>query len=246
MPKMQALSGYVRRLGASAASGGTGRRRWWSPSSAVGGGGGARQVEAVTRHHKRTPGGEKARIRRAEGRSHLKRANALAGEGDCEAAIEEYTKAYDMLDDPVVLFNRGECYRRTGDCDNAVDDYREFLEKVPSAPNRADIEAKIAILGAPRRSLFSPSPQAAPGPAPPPAVARPARPRPRPEPAAAPVAVKRTAEAAAADTRRRAAAALVGVDRAGRAGRGGRDRRLVMFRPQESQPPDSMWGNYRF
>ena len=86
----------------------------------------------------------------AEGKSHLKRANALAGEGDCEAAIEEYTKAYELLDDPVVLFNRGECYRRTGDGENAVEDYREFLEKVPSAPNRADIEAKILALDAPR------------------------------------------------------------------------------------------------
>ena len=48
-----------------------------------------------------------------------------------------------------MLFNRGECYRRTGDSDNAVDDYREFLEKVPNAPNRADIEAKIVALEAP-------------------------------------------------------------------------------------------------
>ena len=30
-----------------------------------------------------------------------------------------------------VLFNRAECYRRTGDAEKAVDDYRAFLEKVP-------------------------------------------------------------------------------------------------------------------
>ena len=85
----------------------------------------------------------------AEGRAHLKRANALAGEGDCQAAIDEYTKAYELLDDPVVLFNRGECFRRIGDAEPPIDDYREFLEKVPNAPNRADIEAKIAALEAP-------------------------------------------------------------------------------------------------
>ena len=27
---------------------------------------------------------------------------------------------------------------------------------------------------------------------------------------------------------------------------GGAVAGYVMFRPQESQPPDSMWGNYRF
>jgi hypothetical protein len=50
--------------------------------------------------------------------------------------------AYELLEDPVVLFNRGECYRRTGDADKAVADYRAFLDKVPQARNRADIEAK--------------------------------------------------------------------------------------------------------
>jgi hypothetical protein len=92
-------------------------------------------------HHREKPG--------TEGKDHLKRANALAGEGDCEAAIEEYTKAYELLKDPVVLFNRAECYRRTAKGENAVDDYQAFLEKVPNAPNRAAIEAKIVALEAP-------------------------------------------------------------------------------------------------
>jgi hypothetical protein len=96
-------------------------------------------------HHHHQKGGGSA----SEGRDHLKRANALAGDGDCDAAIEEYTKAYDLLQDPVVLFNRAECYRRTGAGEKAADDYRAFLEKVPNAPNRAAIEAKIVALEAP-------------------------------------------------------------------------------------------------
>ena len=101
-------------------------------------------------HHRRTPHGQHTGSGSAsEGRSHLKRANALAGDGDCAAAIEEYTKAFELLGDPAVLFNRAECYRRTGDAENAVDDYRAFLEKVPSSPSRADIEAKIVALEAP-------------------------------------------------------------------------------------------------
>jgi tetratricopeptide (TPR) repeat protein len=91
-----------------------------------------------------------------EGRYHLRKANGLAGDDRCQAAIHEYTLAYKKLGDPVVLFNRAECYRRIGEDDKAVADYRAFLEAVPAAPNRAQIEAKIIALEA------KPSPVAAP------------------------------------------------------------------------------------
>ena len=82
----------------------------------------------------------------AVGRYHLRKANQLAGEDHCHSAIHEYTLAYQKLNDPVVLFNRGECYRRIGQAAKAVSDYRAFLEAVPSAPNRAEIETRIAAL----------------------------------------------------------------------------------------------------
>ena len=78
----------------------------------------------------------------AEGRYHLRKANGLAGDDRCQAAIHEYTLAYKKLGDPVVLFNRAECYRRIGEDEKAVADYRAFLEAVPAAPNRAQIEAE--------------------------------------------------------------------------------------------------------
>ena len=48
----------------------------------------------------------------------------------------------------MVLFNRAECYRRIGEDEKAVADYHAFLEAVPAAPNRDQIEAKIATLTA--------------------------------------------------------------------------------------------------
>ena len=92
------------------------------------------------------PGSAHARDPVSEGRNHLRKANALAGNDRCEAAIKEYTLAYAKLHDPVVLFNRAECYRRIGEDAGAAADYRSFLTAVPAAPNRAEVEAKIAAL----------------------------------------------------------------------------------------------------
>jgi hypothetical protein len=85
----------------------------------------------------------------AEARVHLKRANELAGDDDCDAAIPEYTKAYDVLEDPAVLYYRAECYRRLGQGEKAADDYRAYLDKAPKTPIRPAVEAKIAALGVP-------------------------------------------------------------------------------------------------
>jgi len=103
----------------------------------------------------------------SEGRYHLRKANGLAGDDRCQAAIHEYTLAFKKLGDPVVLFNRAECYRRIGEDEKAVADYRAFLEAVPAAPNRAQIEAKISTLNATllARPEVKPSPVAGPAPA---------------------------------------------------------------------------------
>lgn len=213
------------------------------------------------RHHrKRAPSGEKGA---AEGKSHLKKANALAGEGDCKAAIDEYTKAYELLDDPVVLFNRGECYRRTGDGENAVDDYREFLEKVPKAPNRADIEAKILALDAPEPSAREPAPEAKTGP--PPMKTAPSPPKPAETPASKPAAATGPppAPTPTPESTPEPVVAVATTARVEDTGPGGGTRPWVwialsvvavgaavggflLFRPHDQAPPSTALGNYRF
>ena len=105
----------------------------------------------------------------ARGKRHLKKANALAGEANCAAAIAEYTLAYELLNDPVVLFNRAECYRRVEENEKAADDYHAFLDKVPSAPNRIAIEKKLLALEAPEPAPREKPAEAAPPTRPPPA-----------------------------------------------------------------------------
>jgi tetratricopeptide (TPR) repeat protein len=122
----------------------------------------------------------------AEGRRHARKANQLADLNKCKAAIPEYTKAIRLLKDPTLLFNRAECYRRTGEATKAVADYRKFLVQLPSAPNRAQVQSQIATLGKkPAPAVVAvavPKPSLARAPAPKPAVV-PSAPAPKPTPA---------------------------------------------------------------
>ena len=82
----------------------------------------------------------------SEARRHAQRASALAASGKCKQAVAEFDKAMAILRDPALLFNRGECHRKLGDKEAALEDYRQFLSDLPKAPNRAAVEKRIAEL----------------------------------------------------------------------------------------------------
>jgi hypothetical protein len=82
----------------------------------------------------------------AAGRKHVAKANQLAAKNKCKNAVIEFTKAYQSLKDPTILFNRGECQRKLGNNADALMDYELFVAEMPSAPNRASVEARIAAL----------------------------------------------------------------------------------------------------
>jgi hypothetical protein len=119
----------------------------------------------------------------ALGRAHAKRANQLSAAGRCRPAIPEFTKAYWMLRDPALLFNRAECYRKLGQSRNAVSDYRRFLTEMPTAPNRRAVEARLAALDptyvpSPVPQVQDERPRIAEAPVPTAPAARPDEPRP--------------------------------------------------------------------
>ncbi len=129
-----------------------------------------------------------AREHHSDGKHHLKKAAELADAGKCAAAVKEYTAAYESLHDPIVLFNRAECYRRLGENAKAAEDYRGYLKGFPGAPNRAELEGRIAALERPAPP--PPRPVAARPPAtPPPARPVGVQPLAPPAPAPRPVAV---------------------------------------------------------
>ncbi len=82
----------------------------------------------------------------SDGRRRAQRASQLAAKGKCKQAIGEYDKAIAVLHDPALLFNRAECHRKLGNTEAALEDYNQFLSDLPTAPNRAQVESRIAEL----------------------------------------------------------------------------------------------------
>ncbi len=87
----------------------------------------------------------------AAGRMHAKKAGQLAAAGKCKAAVPLFTRAYGLLKDPAILFNRAECLRKLGLNQKALADYEKFLADLPNAPNRSSVEQRIAALRPPRK-----------------------------------------------------------------------------------------------
>jgi hypothetical protein len=82
----------------------------------------------------------------AAARLHFRKGGKAYDLGRYLEAAKEYEAAYDAKDDPALLFNIAQAYRLGGDNPNAVRAYKAFLRRMPRAPNRAEVEARIAEL----------------------------------------------------------------------------------------------------
>jgi tetratricopeptide (TPR) repeat protein len=75
---------------------------------------------------------------------HYQRATRAYDLQKYQEAIEEYQKAYEISGDPPMLYNIGQAYRLADQPAEAVRYYRRFLQRMPNARNREDVERKIA------------------------------------------------------------------------------------------------------
>jgi tetratricopeptide (TPR) repeat protein len=66
--------------------------------------------------------------------------------GAYDEAIAWYDGAYRIWDDPALLYNLGQANRLAGHAAEALRIYKVYLHKKPDAPNRAEVELKIAEL----------------------------------------------------------------------------------------------------
>ncbi len=86
--------------------------------------------------------------------------------GEFDAAIDAFKKAYLLTRRAGLLFNIAQAYRQkgAGSCALSLRFYRAYLREKPGAPDRADVEARMAELeGCARReeAAAAPVPQAA-------------------------------------------------------------------------------------
>jgi tetratricopeptide (TPR) repeat protein len=98
-----------------------------------------------------------------EAKAHFERGMAHFNLQEYEQAAREFEDAYRLKPDPAILFNLAQAHRLAGHDERALHLYRAYLRTVPDAPNRADVEARVAALedAVARRKATSPAPQPA-------------------------------------------------------------------------------------
>jgi len=63
-----------------------------------------------------------------------------------DEALAEFKVAYRNKPDPVFLYNIGQCHRKLGHTDEAINFYQSYLRRAPDAKNREEVERRIAEL----------------------------------------------------------------------------------------------------
>jgi hypothetical protein len=81
-----------------------------------------------------------------QARQHYQEAQKQFDLGMWDAAIVEFTKAYELRPDPNFLYNMAQAYRRGGNPRRAIDLYKNYLIKVPKSPQRAEVAERIQTL----------------------------------------------------------------------------------------------------
>jgi tetratricopeptide (TPR) repeat protein len=123
----------------------------------------------------------------AKAKKLFKQAEEKFAASDYDGARALYEAAYELKPLPGFLLNIGQCFRKMGRCDRAIDYYRRFLESSTNARLKADAQRLIDVCQ--EELAKKPSPSPAPSPAPeqkpeeqPPLEPAPSQPAPEPGP----------------------------------------------------------------
>ena len=66
--------------------------------------------------------------------------------GRFESALHSFERAHELSDRALLLYNIGTCYDRLRRDRQALETFRRYLAEVPDAANRAEVEARVAVL----------------------------------------------------------------------------------------------------
>jgi iron complex outermembrane receptor protein len=130
---------------------------------------------------------ESSKDPKQEAKAHFTAGQSHYNLNEFSDALREFKEGYRLYPDPVFLYNLGQCERQLNHPEEAIRFYRSFLREQPKAPNRQEVQGKIAELEAVLKN------KSADPVAPPPAPLEPAKPAPLPveppKPAVAPTPV---------------------------------------------------------
>jgi tetratricopeptide (TPR) repeat protein len=68
--------------------------------------------------------------------------------GDYATALDRFQQAYDLSHRPVLLYNIATCLDRLRRDEDAVAQFNAYIEALPDAHDRAEVEARVAVLQA--------------------------------------------------------------------------------------------------
>jgi hypothetical protein len=83
---------------------------------------------------------------RGDARTHYIAGQKAYAASDYKAAIKEFSAAQELAPADLNNYNLALCYDKLGDGENAISYYKQYLDKVPDAPKRSEIEASMARL----------------------------------------------------------------------------------------------------
>jgi hypothetical protein len=89
---------------------------------------------------------------RSEARTHYQAGVKFYASANYRDAIKEFSTAQQLAPADLNNYNLALCYDKLGEGGTAIQYYKEYLNKVPDAPKRAEIEASIARLDAALKS----------------------------------------------------------------------------------------------
>jgi tetratricopeptide (TPR) repeat protein len=80
---------------------------------------------------------------KAKAREHYQKGLTHYDIKEFSEALTEFKNAYRVVQDPAFLFNIAQCYRKLGQDVEALDYYRNYARRFPTAPNRAEVDRRI-------------------------------------------------------------------------------------------------------
>jgi tetratricopeptide (TPR) repeat protein len=83
---------------------------------------------------------------RADARTHYQAGVKSYAAADYKTAIKEFGAAQQLAPADLNNYNHALCYDKLGEAEPAIQYYKEYLNKVPDAPKRSEIEASISRL----------------------------------------------------------------------------------------------------